>query len=431
MNTNNTDVTKQTMMFVFVAYATLIVFQNLLSMFVSEYSPLSAKMILGAKDFILFLALSIILLNMLLKPFKVDFVFYSIVLVIYLSASFIADPAVSILSARQLMIIPLSLIFGSFLYKSKLDVEFVFKIYIYFVVLIVAFAYIERYMLYDIDETFWNSLGIKEYLELKGLVHWGNVDVNVPNSFYSFDFYNFTGEKIRRMVSLIAEPTLFGQLLVLPTFYYILRKKYIYALFFSAPVLFALSKGGLFGIVVAYTLYLWVEKSNVVHKTIILCLIMMTFLITLYLYINNSVQSISNHIDGFVSNMMILSEKPFGLGFGMAGNFYNITAGGENITSGESYLGAIVGQFGLIGLFFYLMFFYKVFKCDTRSNVMLTAVKYSMLAVLVTGFFSESAISYVGTSLLLVLTAYLFYYRRVICFSYEASFSYNGNAKQC
>jgi hypothetical protein len=381
-------------------------------MLVSQSSIVGAKAILGLKDIILYCVFFVVLVNILYSRTsnKIDVLSFLIVFFVLFMA--VNNDEVPLLSVRQLLVIPLGLIFGSFLYKGNIDFKSVFNVYMSMMVFLVVAAYFERFILYDASESFWNMLGIESYMNMKGMVGWANVNTHVPNSFYSYDFYNYTGEKIRRMVSIIAEPTLFGQLLVLPSLYYLLSKKYLCALFFMVPIILAFSKGGVLGVTVGFTLYYWRERSNVLHKISILILIILAFLVIVFLYINNSVQSITNHLNGFITNMMVLLEQPFGLGIGKVGNFYNIAAGGT-VTSGESYVGTIVGQFGIIGLFLFLLFFYIIYKFETNNVVMLNATKYTMLAVLITGVFSESAISYVGTSLLLILTSYLLNYRRI------------------
>lgn len=420
---------KQFLLFLFIVFVIMIFSQNILSMLVSQLSFLFAKSVVAIKDLILYIILFIAIMEATVKfikhPYlKLNFRFYFIMLILIVFLLVLLNPNANILSIRQLLIMPLGFIFGILLNKYNIDFNYIFKIYIYMMFFLVLSAYIERYILFDEYETFWNLLGVGDYMSMKGFSNWAYDDIHVSRSFYTYDLLNMIDDKYRRMVSFIAEPTIFGELLVLPSVYYILRKKYHMALFFVIPILLTFSKGGIIGIIIAIAIYKWQVKSNGYMKFMMLSIFGISMFFIVPMIMEGSIISIYNHFHGLISNVILLKEYPFGLGIGQVGNYAKLVlADDELLASGESYLGTIIGQFGFIGLFLYFWLIRKMYYTKTQQNRKRQAVKYTMLAILFSGFFSESAISYVGTSLVLILMAYNFKGERN-----ENIISYNSTA---
>ena len=177
---------------------------------------------------------------------------------------------------------------------------------------------------------------------------------------------------------------------------------------FSLRQLLTLSKGGIMGVLVGAGLYQVFERRTTSARVSIALASAVVLPGVFYLVSSGSVISLVNHFMGLLSGFMQLAEYPLGRGVGMAGNFAVISAtnAGESASSlglegtGESYLGTLVGQTGLIGLGLYLWLFGYTLGIRLPREPVLQALKYAILATLIGGVASESAISYVGTGFL-------------------------------
>jgi hypothetical protein len=333
----------------------------------------------------------------------------------------VMSPHFNILSYRQAIIVPVCIFFGIF-FCRKTDLQTVIK-YLFPIFVVVALSGFIEILLYDSHETLWVSLGISEYMKMKGFSAWVFGPNDTPGSFYTHDFYSLFGKDIRRMTSLlITEPTLLGQFLVLPTLYVLLERNKFWMIFFLTALLCTLGKGGFLGVTVGYTLYYMQNKNNFIVKSVLAVIVCSLLVLMLYLsFTGGAFASVLVHTAGFFSNITGLLSHPFGQGIGSVGNFAVITGsatdagmGELETASGESYLGSLIGQTGLIGLLAYCALFYYVYKKKVNiDDSFAIATKYGVLATLLTGIASESAISYVGTGYLFALLPFLFL-RKVI-----------------
>jgi len=122
------------------------------------------------------------------------------------------------------------------------------------------------------------------------------------------------------------------------------------------------------------------------------------------------------HFRGLATNVLSMMVHPLGKGIGGAGNFAVLAAESGGLgntsqslaTSGESYLGTVIGQLGVVGLAAYVGFGWWLWRLEVDAGKPIEeAVKYGALATLVMGVASESAISYVGSGYVFALVGFL------------------------
>jgi len=399
----------------------IISLQNLLAIILSNFSYLFAQAALSIKDAYLFLImfLSVCIFGWRLIKFRIKFSSAEDALIILASVYFIVgyfvSPSRNLLSFRQLMIIPLFYSFGRF-FVNRVDFSRIKRVFFLIMILVCFSGYIERFILYDQQERFWIFAGIGEYMKMKGLEGWSFGIGGTPGSFYTVDLRGVGNiDHLRRMASLLfAEPTIFGQFLVMPILYCIFARKRVWAPVFAGALLASLSKGGLLAVLLALIFYYVQNKRNAIVSAVILVggLALIVGIVSLAFF-SSSFASVAVHLIGLADNFHNLLQFPFGRGVGSAGNWAVLASYGnestEEIGSGESYLGTLIGQLGIVGLAFYGLLFYYIWRKKVPSDdSFLMAVKYSILATLISGIGSESAISYVGTGYLFALMPFLY-----------------------
>jgi hypothetical protein len=398
----------------------IISIQNLCAIVLSNFSYTFAEAMVAVKDAYLYLILLLFACSIgwRLCKFRIKYACAEDVLIflatVYFIVGYVISPFRNLSSFRQLMIIPLFYAFGRF-FASRVDFSCIKKAIFLIMILVCFSGYIERFVLFDQQESFWNLAGIGEYMKMKGMERWSFGSYGTPGSFYTIDFSGFGNiTQLRRMTSLFfAEPTIFGQFLVMPILYCIFAKKRLLVLFFLGALLAAISKGGILAVLFALICYyIQNKRSTIVGAVLLVGAIVFTVGIGYLAFFTSSFASVAVHLVGLAKNIMDLIQYPFGRGVGSAGNWavlasYSNESIGE-VGSGESYLGTVIGQLGFVGLLFYGLLFYYVWrKKMINDDPFLFAVKYSILATLVSGIGSESAISYVGTGYLFALLPFL------------------------
>jgi hypothetical protein len=382
--------------------------QNFLSILMTRWSFSLATGVLVVKDVCLYIVSAAVCLAYVVGGrLPRRSVVLCIVAIFGLLLAGALSSSVNVLSLRQLLIVPLYFLYGRW-FVSKASVLTIERLLLMTFGLLVVTGYVERFLLFDGRELFWSSTGIRQYMEMKGFEDWAFGEGGVPGNFYSYDLLEITGRSFRRMVSILAEPTLFGQLLVFPVLYAVIRKKWMSIVVFGIALLLTMSKGGIIGAVCGFSWYYWSEKKNKLVKTLLLVSTALMLGSFGYLLASGSGGSLLIHFSGLAANLTQLMAHPFGTGIGSAGNFAVLARGGDDAGAGESYLGALVGELGLIGLAAYAWLIYAVHRLRVDSNdAFLLTVKYACLATLVTGVASESAISYVGTGFIFALLPFV------------------------
>ena len=266
------------------------------------------------------------------------------------------------------------------------------------------FGLLERFVMGD---SFWLSLNINKYMDAKGFSAWIYSN-GLPGNYYSADLYSFVG-LIRRLVGFLTDPLLTGHflafctLILLFTSVYGTRKRNNIAIvLFSVVILLTLSKGAILIIAVGFVYKLWRNNRAFAFLAGIFALGALVFLIK-----GDFLSTVSTHVGGLTSSLSI--DYVFGKGLGTSGNYANLYGEGS-ATNGESYIGAIIGQMGLIGL---IVFIYAIVQLLKRIRYIdKSIVSYLVFAyivgVLIESFVSESAINYVGSGVAFIFFGILY-----------------------
>lgn len=265
------------------------------------------------------------------------------------------------------------------------------------------FGFLERFVLGD---AFWLNLNIHKLFEAKGFDRW--VMSGLPGNYYSYDFYHFTGTRIRRLVGITTDPLLTGHFLalciVLLLFVNSHEKKYIRYFKLSIMTLaciLTISKGAILIIAVAFIVKVW-KKNQAIAYGMIGASIVGVFVIIRH----NIFRTVKIHIEGLIT--ALASCSLLGGGLGTSGNLSSLS--GQSSTSGESFLGMVLGQTGVFGtilyvfLLFYLIKLILKYKSDTQYRY---AIMAYVLAVILESCVSESSISFVGSGCAFILVGLL------------------------
>lgn len=300
---------------------------------------------------------------------------------------------VRLISFRQLMT-PFILV----LYGSTFSVDNnIIKDYLRFIIKLgvfqAIFGFIEEFILKD---HFWQILQIQNYMETKGFAQWTFAN-GLPGNFYSADFYAYIGRTLRRMVGIVADPLLTAHFLafcIVILLYYNLydnKTRKIMIIFLSTAVLFTMSKGAFLIIGIALLYKIWIK-----NKMYAIMLAIAPTALILYMVQNNSLQTLSAHVGGLTSSLLI--QNSLGHGLGTAGNLAQIFGGSSN-TSGESYIGALIGQMGFIGFGFFIYSFISIgrYLIIKKKTVYIYAIYAYVIGTLIEALISESAINFVGS----------------------------------
>lgn len=383
--------------------------QNFVSILFSPHSSFISLGVLGFKDALLYMLFCFLLMRTAatLRISYLDFIVIFVVAVLISTSIVQRSP---LLSARQLLIIPLFISAGLVMSKS-LSFDKAFDMVIAWSTL-VAFSGAVELLLYFVSgsaENYWPALGITEFLNNKGMGAWTFGPNGVPGNFHTFDFKFINDETYRRVVGIIAEPTLMGHILVLPTVFSVISARLLPAAFFSLVLLLTLSKGGIAATVIAVACYYIFYSRRIIPLAMVTLAGVFLLSVVLYGFYSGGMLSILDHAEGLSNNLAMVLKYPLGLGIGSSGNFANLAYNAglvDNVVAsgGESYFGAVIGQIGIPGIGLYFLLFYWVFKMpvyDVKSR----ALKLTVLTTLLAGFMSESAVSYVGSGLLFLLLA--------------------------
>lgn len=310
-----------------------------------------------------------------------------------------ASVMTKLISFRQLMTPLILMLYGSTLRLSRKDFEEYIKFFVNVCVMLSLFGFAERFALGD---AMWKAIHIEKYMGNKGFSKWV-YSTGLPGDFYSADLYSLLGFSLRRLAGLAADPLLTGHFLaiglVILLFYrvYPSYKQVVCALVISAAILLTLGKGAILIVGIAYLYKL--SKKNKVYLLILLPIAIGA----LYFIISrNMFDTVARHLGGLTSSFS--PEAFIGHGLGMSGNYANLYEG-SSVTSGESYVGAIIGQTGFVGLIACVSVYYCWGKKLLRINrhPLSYAVLAYILGALIEAFMSESAINFIGSGMAFVL----------------------------
>ncbi len=300
---------------------------------------------------------------------------------------------------RQIMTPLILILYGRTFKLQEFEKRKALKYIVDLGVIQAIFGLFERFILGD---SFWLSMNISKYMDAKGFSAW-IYNNGLPGNFYSADLYNYVG-MMRRLVGLLTDPLLTGHflafcviiLLFIPI--YDKRSKNIFALSIcSIAIVLTLSKGAMLIIAIGYVYKLWRHNKVFAMITGVIAIGFIAVLVR-----GDILYTMSRHIGGLTSSFS--SEYIIGKGLGSSGNYANLY-GGSSETSGESYIGAIIGQMGVVG---FIAFIYantrllkRIRSCD--HSPMSYLVSAYIIAVLIESIISESAINFVGSGVAFIL----------------------------
>ncbi len=255
-----------------------------------------------------------------------------------------------------------------------------------------------------IGPSFFDKLGMKNYMLLK----YGMVSVYgkycVPDSMMSYDLMKFTGKIYYRMASILVDPVILSQILalafVLVSFDYSLKltsenKKKIYSILLAVGILATMGKGGIVIAILAWV-FIW-GKENRQRKVLSYALYAAAGLMCLTILVGSSDgSSVDMHFRGLTDSISVLKENPLGKGIGTEGNMAALY-GADTETIGESFVGALMAQMGIVGVFLYAFFIWELYikyrKIREKSSIY-NNIYFATNSMWITSLLNNTSISF-------------------------------------
>lgn len=263
----------------------------------------------------------------------------------------------------------------------------------------------------------WAHIGIADYYQYKGYSRYVYGNRVLHAGVYSFDLYPLV--VLRRMISFIIDPVILGQILSAALIIIMFDKniikpkarRYTYICFLCIGLLLTFTKGGILISGVAFVILVGkIWNNKFLSKLSFTVALLLGFLFIGFAIKNN--QSTMNHIRGLIDGISVLRKNIFGVGIGGYGNLSDMY--GETIVegSGESFVGTLVAQTGVIGIFMYGYFYLELFSgLKRKGDELSTIVLWLNAAMLVAAFFGNSVIGFMSCSIYYILAG--------CCLSYE------------
>jgi hypothetical protein len=384
-------------------YLTLIlVFQNIVCVLANDtFGKTVGQLCIIYKEFILYGSICTYLvitkkvtLNKKYAPFLLELILLFLFFLIGSASIF-----TRLICLRQIMTPIILVLYGSCIKLNRKELESFIKFIVNIGLFQSIFGLIERFLLGD---NFWLILHIEKFMDSKGFGEWTS-DIGLPGNYYSFDLYSLVGSSFRRLVGISTDPLLTAHFLSFCVVLLLFNKVYkskikqnIILIIMIGTIFFTLSKGGILIIALACLCKIW--KHNKVHG-IVMVLIMG---ICLALIIStNFLDTVAIHASGLTTTFSMHSI--FGNGLGSWGNYAKLYEGTGG--SGESYMGLIIGQTGLIGFVVFLYAFIrntKIILKEGKSTLSYAILVY-VISVLIEAFLSESAINYIGSGISFII----------------------------
>lgn len=307
----------------------------------------------------------------------------------------------TLVSVRQLYLPFVFILLGSAICKSQLQIDIILKYFVKLMFICVVFGFIEM----ALKDQFWINLGFSSYAKLKSIDSGLTFDTGVYGAFYSWDL----GIRLRRMVSFMADPVILGQLfafaLIISIYYKGIFEKEIYRrvsiVLFALGLLLTIAKGGI--LIALYTFAfvlgkMWRDKG--LSFIVKMCFIAILIIGIAYTFHPETTSNGTIHIGGLIENVKNFSKYPMGRGVGSVGNLgYTYGGRGTLNANGESFIGTVIGQMGLVGIFIFGWFYFSLFKKIKKAtkgtlygigNIIL----YLNMGLFITSLLSNTAISF-------------------------------------
>ncbi len=347
------------------------------------------------KDLFIVATLALLVVNYkVLKWHK--FNIYVVSLLLYLLFHFFASNApvfAKLASVRQVLIPFLLIYLGICTQIEQKDLVFFKKNIIKIAVIVILFGY------FEVVFSIWHSFELGNYFKAKNIPVYGNP----KEPFYNYPpfFIEPIFGGIKRMTATILDPINLGHTLVfiVSILYYdkSLRygtyKRIFLITFFLIALFLTFSKGSLLQLVLVGLLNFTMISRGVK-------ILIMFFLTLLLFYMSNFHLGIKIHLSGIKN--AINSITLLGHGIAKTGNqakmFFE-----QSVHIGDTFIGAIIGQIGIIGLVLWIIPFYVIYQ-----KIKINIVGKILLAQLIISIISENAFNLLSIFLLCITTGIIY-----------------------
>ncbi len=327
-----------------------------------------------------------------------------IVLIIYILLSYLSSPKdfASTFYFRAFVFPWLFFIFG-FLVSKFYGYFFTAKWFKFLYYTLIVFSGLSI-LIYIFQDVFLNSTYFNLYGEL---AHRGyNQGFNVFGNAISYELRKFTVVPAIRLASLFFDPPIAGIFFSLFGIFLFLKypKKFLLVLPFIAGVL-TLTKGFWFVtlLFIPWSFIVFFLKNFNLNKYILLlnnlAILTISFVFALITIIASGVQpskftrSIYNHTKGLSDSVKLVIQSPLGTGIGTQGNIAD-----QNIAIvKETYWGAFIAQFGILGVIILFEILKSVWNTFKRAifykHNILWLYSLFFFVYLISAFLSESSLA--------------------------------------
>lgn len=411
-----------------IAFLVFSLFQNIILIVFSDFlSPVYNNIFSILKEFMLYLALIIGIINYLkkehisgvLRKHKQLVLILSLLLTIVIYNILFSDASfISILVVLRQLEIPFTGFFvGYFLFIKKDDIRKIEKCVIYISLFLSIVGIIEMLLP---DNFIWNVLDYGDYLRNKQN---GTIVLykGVTSNFYTWDL----GFLMRRLVSITADPLATAHLIFIGLAIMIFsnnslkEKKNIKKIIeFSVLLLgciLGFSKGTIVYLMISFAAFLYNAYGHKIPNKYLLSIVIALFTlctgVITALYVNaDKPTAITNHIDGLLTGLG--SARIFGNGIGTSGAVNSAITGAAIINS-ESYFGVMLNQIGIIGIILLCFLWVKLIINFIKYYITHKSMKNMLPIVLVLGLsidmlLSESSVSVTGTGIYFILLGIIY-----------------------
>jgi hypothetical protein len=389
--------------------------------------PATVRLLIGAKEVFFLLIIMSSFLHFLARLSSRGGAGFSVLWTDLVGASYLAILLVEFIRGhsfpflarasylRFFAILPVCYFLGRSLPLEARHLKTVFRLTIGIATFLCLFGFAELFVLGD---AFWKRAGIIDFFFAKGTAGWLTTSQYFAN-WHTWDF----GFPLRRMISLVLEPTTLAELIAGATLMaafsglFLGLKRELTVLILLAGLILSFGKGGwvIFMVGAFFVLLKERKRMAVVIGTL--------FLIFGALFILQNVQAGGNvpiHVRGFLEGVRFAAHHPMGIGLG-SGGVYSALFGLRQQSQGkESALGSMLVQTGFFGTLIYAIFFllliHQLYRlAGARSNrpreefVTRSArvISGCLAGIFIVTFFSESAVGVIGTGTYMIIAGIL------------------------
>lgn len=289
-------------------------------------------------------------------------------LVFWITISLILSPAslfAKAASLRQMMMPFLLILLGYLFTHNQSDVDRLLNTVRIVLYIVLAFGFLEMAI------SIWKFVDIRTYYEMKGIF--------VNKNGYPFIFIEPIQGGIRRMASTFLDPINLGHALVfLLAIRYYQRARWAEIIVIFIGIALTISKGALLQLVLVF----WVINKR---KPMFDKLFVAATIVVLSVYLSFNHAGLSKHVAGFSNALSTFSLT--GMGMAMAGNQAHMYSATYTDSIGDTFIGAIIGQVGIIGLLLWLLPFIHFMRFFKKYDIL----KRLLIAQVIVSILSENA----------------------------------------